>query len=390
MCTQAHADSKVVHLEAEMSKSKSSPGVANPTKMLLPARSYIDDEEIAEIALGKDPAALARAKTYLAKRRSANTGVDRDRGHWIDPNVRSSLDDEENARQTVGLWLMDLLQNADGTTTIRKSVAAAMLGKSQPQYDAILRRIKEKNAVSEESKRVQIPLRPPLATPKKGQSARYARAHVYVDEVRAIEQFLNTEKTFKFASQLNQALPPATAVPRLRRLAPDPVECAAAVPAMSHPLVIEARAVRGLIAGALKAGRYYVVEITEDRRMIQTEVLITALSEQEVVGFLTSGCDLECLTIHGALTRREWAVELEMQRWVECFTVLARRAQDTNVALLEAAEQVDSEGAVAAVDRLREEVANENEQLNRQIAEVSAAYLRRLLPTGLDVRRRPF
>jgi len=373
-----------------MSKSKSSPKVANPIKMLSPARSYIDDEEIAEIALRSDPVALAHAKTYLARRRKENPGVDRDRGHWIDPNARGSFDDAEKARQAVGRWLMGLLKNANGTEKIRKSVAAAMIGMSQPHYDAELRRIKEKNAVSEEYDRIQLPLRPPLATPKKGQSARHARAYVYLDEVRAIENFLKKEERDKVASRLDQALPPATAAPRQRRLSPDPVESAAAIPALNHPLVIEARAERGLIAGTLKAGRYYIVEITEDRRMVQTEVLITALPEQEIVGFLTSGCDLECLTIHEALTRREWAIEVEMERWVDCFTVLARRAQDANVSLLEAAEQVASEDAVAAVESLREEIANENKHLITQIAEVNAAHLRRLLPTGPDVRRPRF
>lgn len=381
---------RLSYLDADMSKSKSRPKVANPKKLLSPARGYMDDEEIAEIALRKDPIALAHAKAYLARRRNKNPGVDRDRGHWIDPNARGSIDDAEKARQAVGRWLMDLLESADGTEKIRKSVAAAMIGMSQPHYDAELRRIKGRNAGSDESERIPLPVRPPLATPKKDQSARHARAYVYLEEVRAVRNFLEKEKRDKVASRLDQALPPAIAAPRQRRLSPDPVESAAAIPVLNHPLVIEARAERGLIAGTLKAGRYYIVEITEDRRMVQTEVLITALPEQEIVGFLTSGCDLECLTIHEALTRREWAIEGEMKRWVDCFTVLARRAQDANVSLLEAAEQVASEDAVEAVEWLRGEIAIENEHLTTQIADVNAAHLRHLLPTGPDVRRPPF
>lgn len=373
-----------------MAKSKGKSSVPNPEKLVAPARAYVDDIEVAEIALKDDPEALANAKIYLNRRLADVGSVDRERGHWFALNAEGPINDVERARQKVRDWLIRLLMKEDGTKKIRKSVAAVMLGMSQPKYDAELRRLKDENAKKAEGMRDLIPLRPGLATPLAGQSARHGRAQVFIEEVRLIKRFIEKDKGSKQGELLDKTLPPATSVPKPRRLAPDPVDRAAADPALNHPLVIEARAVRGLISGQLEAGRYYLSKVTNDGRIVQTEVMITSIPEREIVAFLTSGSDLEYLTIHESLTKREWSIEAEMGRWVDCFIVLARRMQDANTALLGAAKQAASESDVAAVDALDTTIAIENRNLDVRMAEVNAAHFQRLLPVGPKKTHVPF
>jgi hypothetical protein len=78
-----------------------------------------------------------------------------------------------------------------------------------------------------------------------------------------------------------------------------------------------------------------------------------------------------------------------MKRWVDCFTVFARRKQVANIAMLDANKAAVSEDNVASLDALALAIENENRDLSVQIAEVDRALFEHILPAGPERKHVP-
>jgi len=353
-------------------KADTKPTHRRPEKLVHPGLSYEDDKEVVEIALKGDFEALEQAKAYLQERRSRIGAVDRERDHWMKGDELASP--SELARRKVRDWLKNLLKGTDDEEEVRKSVAAVMLGISQSEYNALLR--------DKDYSDIRTMNRVSIKTTNSGQGKRFARAMVTLKVVRAIKQ---RRKDIERNPAAYANPPMATAKPK--RLI-DPVEAPFEVPEFHGTIAIHMNA-EGSQAARVMGARYYHVVDPETNKIVG-QLTMSAISNSRLAGFLTAGADLEYLTMHQALTQRPWLYVAEMKRWVDCFTVFARRKQVANIAMLDANKAAAvSEVDVASLDALAVAIENDNRNLSVQIAEVDKALFEHMLPAGPERKHVP-